>query len=98
MAVIVLLSLVSGVNAFDLVKTMTNGGPYHQTETLDLFIYNYAFDSGQTGGQTRMGYASAAGVLLGIFTFFLSVIYGISSYTKEIRTYFAKRKQKKGRN
>lgn len=98
MAVIVLLALVSGVNAFDLVKTLTNGGPYHQTETLDLFIYNYAFDSGQTGGQTRMGYASAAGVLLGIFTFFLSVIYGISSYTKEIRTYFAKRKQKKGRN
>src|SRR5699024_8202776 len=70
MAVIVLLALVSGVNAFDLVKTYTNGGPYHQTETLELFIYNYAFDSRETGGQTRMGYASAAGVLLGIFTFF----------------------------
>lgn len=98
MAVIVLLALVSGVNAFDLVKTLTNGGPYHQTETLDLFIYNYAFDSEQTGGQTRMGYASAAGVLLGIFTFFLSVVYGIVSYSKEIRTFFAKRKQDKRGN
>jgi len=95
MAVIVLLALVSGVNAFDLVKTYTNGGPYHQTETLDLFIYNYAFDSRETGGQTRMGYASAAGVLLGIFTFFLSVLYGVISYSNEIKAYFAKRKQKK---
>ena len=97
MAVIVLLSLVSGVNAFDLVKTMTNGGPYHQTETLDLFIYNFAFDSEQTGGQTRMGYASAAGVLLGIFTFFLSILFGIVSYANVIKGYFTKRKKKKAR-
>ncbi|GAF63492.1 ABC transporter permease protein [Bacillus sp. TS-2] len=98
LTVIILLSLVSGINAFDLVKTMTNGGPYHQTETLDLFIYNFAFSSDQVGGQTRMGYASAAGVLLGIFTFFISVIFGFSSYMKEIKTYLGKRKQQKVRD
>jgi len=76
-AVIVLLSIVGGMQAFDLVKTLTNGGPYFTTETLDLYIYNYAF----TGihamtGISLMGYASAAGVLLGIFTFFISLIFG----------------------
>src|SRR5690625_3940312 len=97
MAVIVLLALVSGVNAFDLVKTYTNGGPYHQTETPDLFIYNYAFDSRETGGQTRMGYASAAGVLLGIFTFFLSVLYGVISYSMRLRHILLKgNKRKRG--
>src|SRR5699024_10346434 len=92
---IVLLALVSGVNAFDLVKTYTNGGPYHQTETLDLFISNYAFNSRETGVQTGIGYTSAAGVLLVIFTFFFMFLYGFIYYSNAIKTYFDKRKQKK---
>ncbi|MDQ0297999.1 multiple sugar transport system permease protein [Salibacterium salarium] len=96
LAVIVLLSLVTGINAFDLVKTLTNGGPYYQTETLDLFIYNYAFSSEHAGGNTRMGYASATGVLLGIFTFVISLIYGMLSFRKEIKTFLENRKRKRG--
>lgn len=83
-AVIILLSLVSGINAFDLVKTLTNGGPNFATETMDLFIYNYAFSSQLGGGQVRMGYASAAGVLLGLFTFVISIIFGAASFGKQI--------------
>lgn len=87
LSVILLLSIVGGINAFDLVKTLTNGGPYYQTETLDLFIYNYAFSSEFSGGQTRMGYASAAGVLLGIFTFIISALFGMTAFSKEIRQF-----------
>lgn len=93
LSVILLLSIVGGINAFDLVKTLTNGGPYYQTETLDLFIYNYAFSSEFSGGQTRMGYASAAGVLLGLFTFFISILFSIGAFSKEIRQFRLNRKK-----
>ncbi|UOQ48350.1 sugar ABC transporter permease [Gracilibacillus caseinilyticus] len=83
LVVILLLSVVSGMNAFDLVKTFTNGNPYHTTETLDLYVFNYAFGGGLTGSTTRMGYASAAGVMLGMFTLLISGIFGlISMYTQ----------------
>ncbi|TDQ41223.1 carbohydrate ABC transporter permease [Aureibacillus halotolerans] len=94
-AVIMLLSIVGGINAFDLVKTLTNGGPYYQTETLDLFIYNYAFSSDTTGGDTRMGYASAAGVLLGMITFVISLAFGGASFQAELRKF--RENRKKGR-
>ncbi|MDX8047223.1 sugar ABC transporter permease [Gracilibacillus sp. S3-1-1] len=94
-AVIILLSLVSGINAFDLVKTLTDGGPNFATETMDLFIYNFAFSSQLGGGQVRMGYASAAGVLLGMFTFVISMVFGAASFGKQI-TKFRMNKKKKG--
>jgi ABC-type sugar transport system permease subunit len=92
LAVIVLLSIVSGMQVFDLVKTLTDGGPFFKTETLDLYIYNYAFASSQMIGVSRMGYASAAGVLLGIFTFFISLAFGGASFASTIRNW---RKSKK---
>lgn len=94
-AVIILLSVVGGMNAFDLVKTLTNGGPYYATETLDLFIYNYAFTSEHGGGVSRMGYASAAGVLLGIFTFIISIVFGGLGFNSDIRRYRKTIKSKK---
>ncbi|WP_416148790.1 carbohydrate ABC transporter permease [Salipaludibacillus sp. HK11] len=94
LAVIVLLSLVSGINAFDLVKTMTDGGPNFATETLDLFIYNYAFSAQLGGGSTRMGYASAAGVLLGLFTFAISMVFGAGTFGKDLLKMRNKSKKK----
>ncbi|MGY4690970.1 carbohydrate ABC transporter permease [Salibacterium sp. K-3] len=76
LAVILLLSIVNGMHAFDLVKTLTNGDPYNSTETLDLYVFNYAFGGGADGTISRMGYASAAGVMLGIFTLIISIIIG----------------------
>lgn len=92
-AVIVLLSLVGGMHVFDLVKTLTNGGPYFATETLDLYIYNYAFTDVHGGGTQMMGYASAAGVLLGIFTLFISVIFGSASFIGDIKKFLKNRKK-----
>lgn len=91
-AVIMLLSIVGGMHVFDLVKTLTNGGPYFATETLDLYIYNYAFTDVHGGTTPMMGYASAAGVLLGIFTFIISVIFGSAGFMGEIKKYRQKKK------
>ncbi|WP_235000369.1 carbohydrate ABC transporter permease [Virgibacillus dakarensis] len=70
-AVIFFLAIISSMQVFDLVKTLTDGGPFYSTETLELYIYRYAFAS-ELGG-SRVGFASAAGVILGIFVFLVSI-------------------------
>ncbi|GAB2545860.1 ABC transporter permease subunit [Gracilibacillus alcaliphilus] len=95
LAVIVLLSLVGGMHVFDLVKTLTDGGPYYATETLDLYIYNYAFSDAHGGSRPMMGYASAAGVLLGIFTFAISLAFGGAGFLGDIRRYRKERKKRR---
>lgn len=73
-AVILLLTVVNGLFVFDLVETLTGGGPYYGTETVDVYIYRYAFAS---GGFPRIGYASAAAVLYGITITLISLMIGI---------------------
>lgn len=73
-ATILLLTVGSSLHVFDLVRTLTNGGPFHKTETIELFIYQYAFAT-EFGG-VRVGYASAAGVWLGMFVLVVSLILG----------------------
>ena len=70
--VILLLQLVGSLKVFDLVKVMTNGGPFFATETVSLFIYRYAF-----GQVSRLGYASAAGIFFGVAAMILSIIQGL---------------------
>lgn len=70
-ATILLLTIVGGMQVFDLVRTLTNGDPYFSTETIELFIYRNAFNP--KAGTIQIGFASAAGVILGVFVTFLSV-------------------------
>lgn len=72
-AVILLLSVVSGLHVFDLVKTLTEGGPYYGTDVMDLYIYRYAFDS---GGPPAFGFASAAGIVFGLSILAITLIIG----------------------
>jgi ABC-type sugar transport system permease subunit len=72
-AIILLLTVVNSMHVFDLVITLTNGGPFYATETVDLYIYNYAFAS---RGFPQMGYASAAGIIFGITMFFIMLVLG----------------------
>ncbi|MNC50461.1 hypothetical protein D3C75_997020 [compost metagenome] len=58
------------MHVFDLVKTLTGGGPYFATETVDLYIYNYAFN---TSGFPQIGFASAAGIVFGLTVFLLTL-------------------------
>ncbi|GKX30635.1 sugar ABC transporter permease [Vallitalea longa] len=63
-AVIALLNIVGSLKVFDIVKTMTNGGPFFSTDVVATYIYRYAFSSEM--GLPRIGYASAAGIFFGI--------------------------------
>ncbi|MCZ8513880.1 sugar ABC transporter permease [Paenibacillus filicis] len=72
-AVILLLTVVNGMHVFDLVKTLTEGGPFFGTDMVDLYIYRYAFGS---GGFPQLGYASAAGVVFGVAIFTITLVLG----------------------
>lgn len=61
--IITLLSLESALKIFDLMQTMTGGGPFYATEVMEIYIYRWAF----TATIPQLGYASAAAVLFGMF-------------------------------
>ena len=54
--IILVLTIGDSLRVFDLMLTLTNGGPFYATETIELFIYHTAF----ADRVPRLGYASAA--------------------------------------
>ena len=69
LVIITLIDMVGALNVFDLVMTLTGGGPAFSSEVVELYIYRTAF--GATVPQ--LGYASAAAVLFGLLTMGLAV-------------------------
>ena len=68
--VILMLNVVSGFNAFDLAMTLTGGGPFFATKTVDMYVYDLVF-----GGQIpRIGTGSAAGMIFGWMIFAITII------------------------
>ncbi|WP_205856040.1 carbohydrate ABC transporter permease, partial [Phytoactinopolyspora endophytica] len=67
--VILLLTFVTSLNAFDIVKVMTDGGPNGATDIIQTYIFRYAFDP---EGTPRFGFASAVGILFGVAVMLLS--------------------------
>ena len=61
--IIFILTLSDAMRVFDLMLTLTGGGPFFRTEVIELFIYRWAFSS----SIPRLGYASAAATLFGLF-------------------------------
>lgn len=61
-AIVVSYTTIQSFKSFDLIFTMTGGGPVYSTEVLSTFIYNTAFSS------YKFGLASAASV------FFLALV------------------------
>lgn len=61
--IITLLTLESTLKIFDLMLTMTNGGPYYATEVVEIYIYRWAF----AATVPQLGFASAAAVIFGVF-------------------------------
>ena len=68
--IITLLTVEDTLHVFDLMMTMTAGGPYYSTEVVEIYIYRWAF--GATIPQ--LGYASAAAVIFGIFVLVLGAV------------------------
>ena len=67
-AFILVMTMISYLQVFAQVQIMTNGGPHDTTRVLGLFIYDNAFR------YTRMGYASAASVVLLVLTMVMTLV------------------------
>jgi multiple sugar transport system permease protein len=61
-AIIVLITAVDATRVFELMLTLTGGGPFFATEVIEIYIYRFAF----TANIPRLGYASAAAALFGL--------------------------------
>lgn len=68
-AIIILITALGSLHAFDLILTLTGGGPALTTEVIELYIYRWAF----TASIPRLGYASAAAVFFGLTTLLLAM-------------------------
>ncbi|MBD8066032.1 sugar ABC transporter permease [Devosia sp. PTR5] len=60
--IITLITVIDATNVFDLMLTLTGGGPFYATEVIDIYVYRQAF----TSNVPRLGYASAAAIFFGI--------------------------------
>lgn len=67
--IVTILVSINSLNTFDLIFSLTEGGPGKATTVLSLLMYNLGFTSFETGR------ASAAAVVLLVITMGLAVIY-----------------------
>jgi multiple sugar transport system permease protein len=64
---ITIIVLAGNLQVFAFMQALTGGGPFFSSEVMELYIYRMAFGATQGGtGVERLGYASAAGVFLGL--------------------------------
>jgi multiple sugar transport system permease protein len=77
--VILTLCIINALKVFDLVKTLTEGGPYYATDVIATYVYRLAFSS--EIGMPRLGYASAAALLFGAFVIVVGfIVNAVKSY------------------
>ena len=57
LSMVLILALRNGISAFDLIFSLTAGGPENSTTSLGLLVYNFAFR------HNRFGYASALSII-----------------------------------
>ena len=70
--VITILCTINALKIFDLIKTMTNGGPFYKTDVVATWVYRTAFSSEL--GMPRMGYSSAGALLFGLVVIMIGLI------------------------
>jgi len=59
--IILILTVSDALRVFDLMLTLTKGGPFFKTEVIEIFIYRWAF----AASTPKIGYASTAAVVFG---------------------------------
>lgn len=72
--VVSLIGFVMSLRVFDIVISMTGGGPAFGTDVIGTYIYHSAFGV----ADRRIGYASAISVLFGIIVMSLGILQGIA--------------------
>lgn len=70
--IISILCVINSLKVFDIVKTMTEGGPFYSTDVIATYVYRSAFSS--EIGMPRLGYASAAALLFGVAVILIGVV------------------------
>ncbi|BFH60671.1 MULTISPECIES: carbohydrate ABC transporter permease [Paenibacillus] len=66
---LVIINMIGSFQVFETIAIMTQGGPVNSTNTLVYYIYQYGFRF------FKIGYASAAGVILLVIVGILTIIY-----------------------
>ncbi|MCC7320126.1 MAG: sugar ABC transporter permease [Rubellimicrobium sp.] len=72
--VVIALSVINSLKGFDILYTMTGGGPFNSSDTLAMHMYNESFK------KYHMGYGSAISVVL-----FLIAMVIIGVYFRQLR-------------
>jgi len=67
--VVIALMIINSLKSFDVVYMMTQGGPFHTTDTLAMFMFNETFK------KYYMGYGSAIAVVLFLIAMIIIVFY-----------------------
>ena len=67
--IVVALSMINSLKGFDILYIMTQGGPFHSSDTLAMHMYNESFK------KYRMGYGSTISVVLFFFSVTIIGIY-----------------------
>ncbi len=70
--VVVLISIIGTLRSFDLVKTLTDGGPAGATEVMFTYLYRFFFEPEAV---PQIGYAAALGVTASVVVGAVSVAY-----------------------
>ncbi|WP_159618864.1 carbohydrate ABC transporter permease [Ruania rhizosphaerae] len=68
--IISVLTIEDCFHAFDLMQTMTAGGPFFSTEIIEIYIYRWAF----AASIPQLGFASAAAVLFGVIVLLVVIL------------------------
>ncbi len=66
---LVIIGMINSFQVFETIYIMTQGGPVNSTNTLVYYIYQYGFEF------FKIGYASAAGVILLVILGVLTILY-----------------------
>lgn len=70
--IIAILCAINSLKVFDIIKTMTEGGPFYATDVIATYVYRNAFSS--EIGMPRLGYASAGALFFGIVIIIIGLL------------------------
>lgn len=75
------IAFLNALKMFDIIQTLTAGGPYFSTDMISTYIYRTAFSS--SFGAPRLSYASAAVVICLLFLIAGSIVVKLFTRQKE---------------
>lgn len=78
--IVTLVLIIGTLQVFDLVKTLTDGGPAGATDVMFTYLFSFFFEPETV---PQIGYAAALGTVASIIVGIVSVIYLVAMRTKE---------------